>query len=748
MSAIPPTEDLADDPAEDPTEDLEARVARLAALSRAQRPRRAPFVPQHSEMDCAAASLETVIQAYGKRAGLSRCRAAVRFGREGASLYDIQVAAESFGFACVGARVDFAEDIASLPLPLIVGGEHHFVVVTGFDRGRARLMDPAMGARWEPLAELTERSGGICLLLAPLPAFRQWEDHRSDASRYWQLARDNRRKLLAAFGCSLLLLALGTAGPWFSRWVFDDVIPLQDRSALVWVAAGYLAVIVLSRVGAIARQWIVTGLAFRIDRDLSTALYRRLFRLPLTELLRHTPGDISATLDEVSGIRQFITGQVVANLLEYLNLVVYLGMLFWISTKFAILTLLLAPAYAAIPVVLGPLLRRLRAVQLRAASRLETVLLEQVAGYRTIKALGAEEHARVRWEERLDAFLGQVRQSQRAVYPIRTAVDAFQSLVSLLCLVLAARWVIGGEITIGEMVAGTLLVSQVLDPISSIAEHWAELQEVRVSIDRVEDALAQPMEDPGGTANQAVSGDIHLDGVTYRYGPTDAPVLDALDLTLRAGEITALVGRSGSGKTTVAQLLNRLLVPESGAIHVGGVDMASVPLSVLRRDVGVALPEYHLFQGSVLENIAMGTDGPADPDRAEDACRHAQIHDFVAALPSGYETRIPEAGMGLSSGQKQRLCLARIFYRDPAVLVLDEVTSYLDQASETAILGHLREIQPHKTIVFITHRPNVLLYADRVVVLQGGAIHRDLRMGASAERRVASAEAVEIFETL
>jgi len=707
--------------------DILERVADLrAAVEALPKRRRAPFVPQHHEMDCAAACLETVTRYFRKRAGLGRCREAVQYHREGASLFDIQLGAESLGFECLGVQADFEDDIDSLPLPFIVGMDHHFVVVDGRDGPFARLMDPALGRRQMPLAELTAKAGGVALLLAPRPAFQQWKDHRTDHSRYWRLAREHSAQLTKALLYSMLLLGLGTAGPWLSQYIFDEVIPLKDLGALGWITVGYLSLTALSTAGGIARKWVVTRLGFEIDQKLSVQLYHRFFRLPLTEFLRRTPGDISATLDEVATIRQFITGQVVANLLEYLNLIVYFVMLAWMAPKLIPLTLAVAPIYAAIPYLLGPVLQRLHSLEIHRGAKLDTILMEQITGFRTIKTMGAEAQAQAQWQKRLDAYLKQSLRAERTMYPLNAVVDVFQFIVALACLVLAARWVISGQMSVGEMIAGTQLVSQILGPIASIAEHWTDFQQLLVSTERVEEAMSQPLEDPGGDSTAPIAGDVELDGVTFRYG-RGKTILKDLSVTLKMGEITALVGRSGCGKTTVGQLLNRMLSPESGSVRIGGVDVRQFPLDRLRRAVGVALPEHHLFQGSILDNIAMGSHEQPNRERAEQACRHAQIHDFVAALPRGYDTKIPESGMGLSSGQKQRLALARVLYLDADVLLLDEVTSYLDQVSELGILKHLRATRADKTTIIITHRPNVLAYADRVITLKAGAIDQDVR---------------------
>jgi ABC-type bacteriocin/lantibiotic exporter with double-glycine peptidase domain len=727
-----------DAPPGDSQPEILAHVARLraAVASFPKVRRRAPFVAQHNEMDCAAACLETIIRYYGKRAGLARCREAVQYHREGASLFDIQQGAESLGFECLGVRADFKDDLDSLPLPFVVAVDHHFVVVEGRDGNLANVMDPAIGRRQMPLDELSQKSQGICLLLVPQPAFQQWRDYKTDHSRYWRLAREHAPELFRALFFSLLLLGLGTVAPWFSRFVFDEVIPLKDLDFLGWIAVGYVAVIFLSALGGLARKWVITRLAATIDRKLTVALYQRFFRMPLTEFLRRTPGDISATLTEASTIREFITGQVVANLLEYLNLVVYFCMLVWMAPQLVPLTLAVAPVYAVLPKLLGPVLQRLHSLRLNKNAKVETLLMEHINGHRTLKALGAEAQAQKQWEQRLDDHLQQSLRAERTIYPLDSAVSIFQVLVRLACLVLAARWVIEEQMTIGAMIAGTQLVSQILGPVAAIAENWTDFQELKVSTERVEEALSQPEEDAGGTSTANIGGDVELRDVTFRYGRAERPVLNAFSATFSRGEITALVGRSGSGKTTISQLLNRLLMAESGVIRIGGHDIRDFPLQRLRQAVGVALPEYHLFQGSVLDNIALGSGQPANQQLAEAACKQAQIHDFVAALPSGYQTRIPESGMGLSSGQKQRLALARILYRDPPILLLDEVTSYLDQAAERAILSHLHATRKDKTIIIVTHRPNVLAYADRVITLKDGALWQDLRTSDPAAQAV------------
>ncbi len=729
-------------------DDVIAELQQLRELAAKVPRRRARFVPQHHEMDCAAACLETVIQIYGRRAGLARCRKVVRDGREGASLRDIQLGAQELGFESLGLSLDFSTDLSSVPLPVIVGMDHHFVVIYGIRGNNAAILDPAIGPLSVPVAQLNERTSGICLLMVPHHQFWEWPEVRPNVRRYLRLLRRHRRILLAAFFCSAALLALGAVGPWLSRLLFDEVMPRRDGMLLGWVAVGYLAVSFFSNVSRFWRQWLLDKVSYRIDRHLSEDLYKRFFSLPLSEFQLQTPGDVTGALDEVSAVRDFLTGQVLQTILEFGNLAVYLVLLWVVAEPLLPVALMIAPLYALIPVCLGPVVRRVKAVQLQRSARLETILLEQVAGIRTIKALGAEDDARAAYLGRLDDFLVSVRDGQRQTLPARTLTNAFESLVSIGTLLYGAHYVVTGDLTVGDMVAGSLLVAQFLNPVSELAEKGVDLQEARLSLDRVEDALNRSAEDEGGDYAGPVEGDIAFEAVRYRFSPTAPPVVDDLNLVLRQGEITAIVGRSGSGKTTIAHLIQGLLSPQSGRVTIGGRDIRCIKRKHLRRTTGLALSEHPLFQGTLLDNVAYGSGRPPNPDRALEACRSAQILDFVKQLPRGIHARIPESGLGLSSGQKQRLALARLFYRDASVMILDEVTSYLDATAEAAVLTELNLRREGRTIAFITHRPSILRVADRIVVLKDGQIAHDLTLGEGSSRPQQETDALTLFESL
>ena len=300
------------------------------------------------------------------------------------------------------------------------------------------------------------------------------------------------------------------------------------------------------------------------------------------------------------------------------------------------------PIYAGIPWLVGPVVRRARAVVLQRSAKLDTVLLEQIAGIRTIKALGAETDAKSAYVDRLNDFLVNIRNSHRRTLPFRSATQLFESLVSIVTLLFGARWVLTGELTVGEMVAGTLLVSEFLSPVAALAEKGVDLQESRISLDRLEDGFAQEPEDAGGAHLGPVSGDIVFEDVSFRFAPTTPLVLQKLNLTLKQGEITAVVGRSGSGKTTIAQLILRLLVPEAGRVTIGGRDVAEFEREHLRRNTGLASRSIrclrHYFEYSARDRW------PRTPCEHL-KCAAAQIIEFVNET-GDINSRVPESVWG------------------------------------------------------------------------------------------------------
>jgi subfamily B ATP-binding cassette protein HlyB/CyaB len=357
----------------------------------------------------------------------------------------------------------------------------------------------------------------------------------------------------------------------------------------------------------------------------------------------------------------------------------------------------------------------------------QAFLVESVTGIETLKALAVEPQMQRRWEDQL---AGYVAASFRVVSLNNTASEAVQlinKLVTAATLYFGAKLVIGGQLSVGELVAFNMLSGRVSAPVLRLAQIWQDFHQTRISVERLGDVLntmPEPMFSAGRAGLPAIRGRVTFEHVTFRY-KVDAPeTLHDLSFDAEPGQIIGVVGSSGSGKSTLAKLVQRLYVPESGRVLVDGVELTMVDPAWLRRQIGVVLQDNVLFNRSIRENIAM-----ADPTlpmaRVIQAASLAGAHDFIVDLPEGYDTIVGERGSSLSGGQRQRIAIARALITDPRILIFDEATSALDYESERVIQKNMKQIAAGRTVFIIAHRLSTVRSAHRIITLERGRIVED-----------------------
>jgi subfamily B ATP-binding cassette protein HlyB/CyaB len=357
----------------------------------------------------------------------------------------------------------------------------------------------------------------------------------------------------------------------------------------------------------------------------------------------------------------------------------------------------------------------------------QSFLVEAITGIQTVKALAVEPPLQRRWDEQL---AGYVRASFRATSLITVAgqiASFIQKATTIAILWTGAYLVIGGDLSIGQLIAFNMLSAQVTGPLLRIVNLWQEFQQVGISVQRLGDVLntkPEPSYNPNRTTLPHVAGQIVFDQVGFRYRPDGAEILKAVSFSIEPGQIIGVVGRSGSGKSTIAKLIQRLYVPERGRVLVDGVDLAQVDPAWLRRQVGVVIQENFLFHRSVRDNIAL-TDPGLPMDAVIRAAKLAGAHDFILELPEGYDTLVGEHGCSLSGGQRQRMAIARALVANPRILIFDEATSALDYESEAVIQQNMAEICQDRTVFIIAHRLSTVRPAHRIYVIEKGEIMED-----------------------
>jgi subfamily B ATP-binding cassette protein MsbA len=533
-------------------------------------------------------------------------------------------------------------------------------------------------------------------------------------------------------------------------WVAGDWLgTAQGLDALRVVCALVLVTLLIKNLSLYAGRVISIGVQERVERDMRDSVYSHLQRLPLGFFDRTKAGQLIARVLTDTRVAKGVVSQALSDTLRQVATVIaYLVALFVLSWQLALITLLLVPLIA---VVLRPILGRLRVRYKHTfweQGELLSHLQERVSGIRLVKEYSAEAFEDEAFRRRSDEYSREV---------IRTASTA--SLASPLSEVLASLvaiglvWVGAGLVldsgTLGpeQFLAFVTIALRSISPVKGLSQFPAQIQQALAAADRfftVLDSPAEPTEAEGALELDRLEREIRIDRVTFGYGPGN-PVLRDVEFTVRSGEVVALVGPSGGGKSTLADLLPRFVEPDSGRVLLDGVDIRQLSLRSLRRLMGIVSQETTVFHDTVRANIAYGDMGSASPEEIEAAARAAHAHEFIIELPEGYDTLLGDRGVRLSGGQRQRIGIARALLRDPPILILDEATSSLDSESERLIQEALEVVFQDRTVIVIAHRLSTVRGADRIVVIDAGRVvdsgpHQELLARHGLYRRLVEAQ--------
>jgi subfamily B ATP-binding cassette protein HlyB/CyaB len=536
-----------------------------------------------------------------------------------------------------------------------------------------------------------------------------------------------RRILGEVLLVSFALQLLGLATPLFFQVVVDKVLVHRGLSTLDVVAIGLgLAMTFEVTLGGL-RSYIFSHTTNRMDVELGARLFNHLLHLPLAYFGARRVGDSVARVRELENIRQFLTGSTLTLVLDVVFATIFLGVIYAYSVTLGLIVTGGAPLYALISALATPALRLRIEEKFRRGAENQSFLVETVTGIETVKAMAVEPVVQRKWEEQLAGYV-------RAAFRVTTlGVFASQCAqfvsrgTTLLILYVGAGLVMREKLTVGELIAVNMLAGQISGPVLRLAQLWQDFQQVKISVDRVGDIMntpTEPVRPANAAARPALRGDLTFEGVSFRYRPDIPPAIDDLSLYVPAGQVVGIVGPSGSGKSTLTKLLQRLHLPEGGRVLVDGLDLAMVDPAWLRRQVGVVLQESILFNATVRENIALADPG-LSMDKVVAAARLAGAHDFIAAMPEGYDSKVGERGGTLSGGQRQRIAIARALIMEPRVLIFDEATSALDLESEQAIHANMASICRGRTVIIVAHRLSAVSMAHRIVTVERGKIVED-----------------------
>jgi ATP-binding cassette subfamily B protein len=688
-------------------------------------------VKQRDITDCGAACLASVGAYYNISLPVARIRQFAGTDKKGTNVLGLVEAAGKMGFLAKGVRGDW-DSLFKIPKPAIahvIVKEvlHHYVVLIRTTDKYIEIMDPADGAihRIEH-EEFKKQWTGVLVLIAPGEKFIVKNEKISTRVRFWNLVKPHRGILLQSLAGALVFSVLGLAMSLYVGKLVDTVLPGGNLSLLNLLGVAMVFIIVLRLILSFFQTIFILKTGQKIDATLILGYYQHLLKLPQTFFDNMRTGEIISRIGDAVKIRVFVNEVTISFILNLFILIVSFALMFTFFWKLALIMLVVVPFYIVIYYVSNMLNSKVQRKVMERAADLEAQLVESLNSAGTIKRFGLEDFSNLKTETRFVSLLEIIYKSGLNGIFSSSSTSLISQLITILVLWVGGGYAIGSQITPGELLSFYSVVEYFTGPVTSVIGFNRTLQDAKIASDRLFEIFDLEIEDESNKIDlkPEMVDDIHFENVKFRYG-TRVEVFDSLNLAIKKGEITAIAGESGSGKTTMISLLQNLYPIQAGHIHIGRYDLRHLTNKSLRKIVSVVPQRIDLFSGNVVDNIAVGEFNP-DMTRVIEICEKLGMTKFVEQLPQGFNTYLGENGATLSGGQQQRIAIARALYRNPEILILDEATTSLDSLSEAFVQNTLRLLgEESKTVIVIAHRLSTISMAQRIIMLEKGKVVQD-----------------------
>ena len=697
-----------------------------------------PFYKQPDSKDCGPTCLKIIAKHYGKTLNIQTLRTLSETTREGSNLLNISDAAESIGFKTLGVKLS-VEKLHEAPLPCILHwNANHYVVLYKIKKDRIFISDPAFGLleynkeafikNWIGNNAKEDTEEGIALLVEPTPKFYQSEFDKEEKAFGFGLLFNYIfpyksfviQLIIGLLAGSLLQLIF----PFLTQSVVDVGIQNQNIHFIYMVLAAQLFLFFGKTALELIRSWILLHLSTRINISLISDFFIKLMNLPISFFDVRMTGDIMQRINDHHRIERILTTSSLNVLFSIFNMFIMGGVLAYYNLK--IFTVFFVGSLLYFLWVTLFLKRReaLDYKRFSEVSQEQSKVIELINGMQEIKLHNAEKQKRWGWEY-IQARLFKVSMKGLVLEQTQSIGSNFiNELKNIIIIFLSAKLVIYGQITLGMMMAISSIVGSLNGPIVQLISFIREAQDAKISLARLSEI--HDKEDETASLDEKVKeiskdATITIKDLTFRYIGSDINVLENLNLTIPSNKITAIVGTSGSGKTTLMKLLQQFYEPNTGEILVGKTSLSKIAPKYWRSHIGSVMQEGYIFNDTIANNIAIGVDS-INKEKLLYAADVANIKNFIEDYPLGFNTKIGMEGVGMSTGQKQRLLIARAVYKNPEMLFFDEATSALDANNEKEIMEKLNVFFKDKTVVVIAHRLSTVMNADQIVVLEKGKI--------------------------
>ena len=703
---------------------------------------------QRDAMDCGPSCLAMIAKHYGQQADKEQLRKICSLGKEGVSLLGISKAAENLGFKTIGGRLSFEMLYQEDPMPCIIHwNQNHFVVVYKIkkhNKGKytVYVADPGKGLVTYTKEEFCEHwvstktngeEKGIALLLEPTEQFYAQNDTKAVPTQrrvkfLWSYLKKYKRFFTQLILGLLLGSLLQLVFPFLTQAIVDTGIGGKDVG-FVWLVLLAEMMLLFSRTAIdFIRSKILLHISTRINISLISDFFIKLMKLPMKFFDTKLMGDLLQRIEDHRRVEQFLTSSSLSLLFSFFTFLVFGVVLAVYNLGIFLVFLFGTSLYAGWIILFLKKRRQLDYKYFEQAGRNRNVTYQLIGGMQEIKLQGCEQRKRWEWED-VQADLFKVNLQSLNLQQVQQAGSiTINEVKNILITVLAATAVIHGNMTLGMMLAVQYIIGQLNSPVEQLIQFIYSWQDVSISLDRMNEIHTETNEEnvertrTAYTHKTTEGHSLTIKDLSFKYdiySPKD--ILSDINLSIPNGKVTAIVGASGSGKTTLVKLLLGFYEPLNGNIEIGNANLSEYNLGWWRSQCGAVMQEGYLFSDTIARNIAISDDEP-DIERIRHAARVANIADYIEALPLAYNTMIGQDGQGISQGQRQRILIARVVYKNPMFVFLDEATNALDANNERAITENLSEFYKGKTVVVVAHRLSTVRDADQIVVLDEGKI--------------------------
>jgi ATP-binding cassette subfamily B protein len=691
-------------------------------------------------MDCGPTCLRIIAKHYGKSIRAQTLRKLAETNKIGTSLASISAAAEKIGFKTMGVKIGLEKLKNEAPLPCIVfWNQNHYVILYKIKNDKFYVSDPAHGLLQYNQEDFVKNwignandDKGIVLLIQPTPKLEDTDFEAEDNSDSKKFGASYLLHYLKQYRPFILQLLFGVVAgsilqvifPFLTQGIVDVGIKNQDFNLVTLILLAQILLFIGRTFIETIRSWILLHLSTRITISVVSDFFIKLMNLPISYFDSTQTGEIFQRINDHSRLEKLMTSSTLNVIFSFFSLLLLGGVLAFYSlpifSVFAFGTVL----YFSWVIFFLKKRKDLDYIRFSRVSQEHSKTLELINGMQEIKLHNAERQMRWGWEN-LQIKLFRISVKSLSLEQTQSIGSSFiNEMKNILMIFLAAQSVIDGQITLGMMLSVSYIIGQLNGPVSQLVAFIHSFQDAKISLDRLSEI--HEMVDEEDIALNKIhdlknSEDIILKQVSFKYPGTKKIILDSIDLVIPKNKITAIVGVSGSGKTTLMKLLLSTYRPDTGTISFGNKDFNHISIKSWRDKFGVVMQEGFIFNDTIEANIAIGVE-QVDQERLIESAELANIHEYINGLPLGFNTKIGNEGLGLSTGQKQRILIARAIYKNPDYIFFDEATSALDANNERAIVSKLQSFLKDKTSVIIAHRLSTVRNADQIIVIDGGKI--------------------------